>query len=280
MSLQRGYPEHMSAEELHIEVRCVRLNCTPETLHRCWSILDSGEVARARTFAFDHLTTGYVQAHALLRVLIGNRLRLSPRQIVFEQSEFGKPRIADNRDAFEFNMSHSGGVALYAFAHGCAIGVDIERFRIIPDAGALVSHYFSPLERAEFDRQGTGVRMQAFWNGWTRKEAYIKATGRGLSMPLDEFTVTLRPGGPAILIPPVNKDVAQAQWQLHHLDPAPAYIGALVYSGPPRCVEVFEVADAETLLNGPLSPELRRSCWQTIGCASRYHVPAIRKSCS
>ena len=145
-----------------------------------------------------------------------------------------------------FNMAHSGNLALYAFTTDCEIGVDVEEFREIPEMAQVASHYFSEAEAAQLLSIGSEMAArEAFFRCWTRKEAYIKAVGDGLYLPLDQFQVTLEPDAPAKFIHIGNDSAAAAEWTLQHLDPAPNHFGALAYHAAPRNI----------VFNGPLNPE-------------------------
>jgi 4'-phosphopantetheinyl transferase len=150
-----------------------------------------------------------------------------------------------------FNMAHSGVLALYACTVNCEIGVDVEELRDIPDIEQVASHYFSKAEAAELLSIGREIpKRDAFFRCWTRKEAYIKAIGEGLYLPLDQFQVTLLPDTPAKFVHIGNDISAASEWTLQHLDLAPNYVGALAYHGAPRNIVLHEPLSPEQLLNG------------------------------
>jgi 4'-phosphopantetheinyl transferase len=136
----------------------------------------------------------------------------------------GKPTLHDGR--LSFNLSHSGAVAIVAVAPGeVDLGIDVEHVRPMANMEKLVGRFFSPLERTALSSQPLERREAAFFRLWTRKEAFIKATGKGLTRPLDSFTVSL--GEPPTIIKPLLPD-----WSLHHLEPAPDYVGTLAVMHP------------------------------------------------
>jgi 4'-phosphopantetheinyl transferase len=142
--------------------------------------------------------------------------------------------LEDAGGAVCFNMSHAGNMAAYAFTIGCELGVDIERIRPVPEMADIAARFFAPEEAADLMKLPESDRPLGFFTCWTRKEAYIKAVGDGLSIPLAGFRVTLRPGDPAQLLS-LNDDAQAARdWTLHHLDPAPDYVAALAYLDQPR----------------------------------------------
>ena len=118
-------------------------------------------------------------------------------------------------------------LALYAFALGVSIGVDIEVIRPVSDMEAIAKRFFSPLEYEMLQRVSPEHRLEAFFNCWTRKEAYVKAEGLGLFIPLDSFTVSLAPSEPAHFIQLPAKSNHAGAWSLHHLHPGPGAVGAV-----------------------------------------------------
>lgn len=238
-----------------VEVRFIRLNAPPGLVERLDGLLDEDEQLRARRFRFPHLTAAFVQSHAALRILVGQRLGIDPRNLAFSCGPFGKPDLL-KVEKFEFNLSHSGGMAGVAFAFGCQIGVDVETHREAADWDAIVERYFSAAEIEEFRGIEAGLRVQAFYNGWTRKEAYIKARGGGLSIPLDSFSVNLRPGtAPAMVHVAEDSEGRETRWQLQPLEVEPGYAGALVYSGERRAVSASAPVDMESVWDGWRNPE-------------------------
>jgi 4'-phosphopantetheinyl transferase len=235
-------------EEMQVEVYSVRLNASPGHAGPMNEFLSEEEQLRAQRFKFAHLTDLFVQTHAALRILVARKLRVEPGGIVFSTGAFGKPRI-DRAPEFGFNLSHSGNMAVFAFASDCNVGVDVEQIRELSDFEEIIHRYFSIAEIEEFWNVERNLRKDAFFNAWTRKEAYIKAKGEGLSIPLDGFSVSLRPGAAPTLTVPCALD-SREEWQIEELKPAAGYVGALVYSGERRAMNVHETLDMDSLWNG------------------------------
>ena len=127
------------------------------------------------------------------------------------------------------------GFGFYAVTRQRRVGVDIEYLRSLPDLDTVAERMFSPGERAALRRLPLAQRHEGFFNGWTRKEAYIKAIGEGLSHPLDRFTVSLAPGAPARLEDVESDPAEAARWTLEALAPNPGCVAALAVEGrPPR----------------------------------------------
>ena len=162
-------------------------------------LLSADETERARRFAFERDRRRYIVARARLRQLLGERLGTAPESLRFVYEPHGKPalaRRAGQRDV-RFNLSHCGEIAAYAFAEGREVGVDIEEVRELPDADQLALRFFSRRERAAYLRLPRRERPRGFFNCWTRKEAFVKALGVGLSHSLEGCDVALTSFEPA-----------------------------------------------------------------------------------
>jgi len=125
-------------------------------------------------------------------------------------------------------MAKSGGLALYGFTRGARVGIDIEMMRDVPEADQIVKQFFSARERSDYRRLPDSLRKVAFYNGWTRKEAFVKAIGDGLSMRLDSFDVSVVPGEPPKLLAIGGDPGPAKRWYMHSLRPAPGFVAALV----------------------------------------------------
>jgi 4'-phosphopantetheinyl transferase len=169
----------------------------------------------------------------------------------------GKPMLAPTlqnvSSTLRFNASNSGNLAAYAFAHGCEIGVDVERHRALPDFENIARRFFSPEETAELLELSPGEKTSAFFNCWTRKEAFIKALGGGLSIPLDSFRVTLGPGVAARMVSLDGSNDAARRWTLYDFIPAPDYAGAIAYPDQPRSIQTNPLLSVDSLLEALVS---------------------------
>ncbi|MDQ2106326.1 4'-phosphopantetheinyl transferase family protein, partial [Azospirillum isscasi] len=196
------------------------------------ALLSPDETARAARFATAELRSRCVLRRGLLRHLLGRILGCAPATLAFAYGPMGKPFLPGGP---AFNLADCKDDVLIAIAPGgeVELGVDIERLRRVPDAAGIAERFFAPEERAAFAALPGALRDEAFLNGWTRKEAFIKATGQGLSTPLDRFAVELAPGRPARLL---SLDGAleagnAADWSLFDLRPAPGTVAALAGRG-------------------------------------------------
>jgi len=233
-----------------VHVWAVWLKAPPEVNRAYRRLLSGDEIARADRFVFEHLTRSHELSHGALRLLLAHFLKCQPGDISFRFGPRGKPMLeSDSRICF--NMAHSASLALYAITVDCEIGVDVEELRNIPEIEQVASHYFSKAEASQLLSIGPGAAArEAFFRCWTRKEAYIKAIGDGLYLPLDQFQVTLLSDAPAKFIHIGNDSAAAAEWTLEHLNPAPNYLGALAYHAAPRRIVFHEPLDPEELLDG------------------------------
>jgi 4'-phosphopantetheinyl transferase len=208
--------------------------------------LTPDERRRAERFRFESLRHSFVLTRGALRGLLGRYLHVPPAKIQIAYGSKGKPRLAEPGVA-TFNVSHSGGMAVFAFAAGCEIGVDVEEIRPLPDMLDIAQRFFCPAETAELISVSGNQRERAFFHCWTRKEAYIKALGEGLSVPLDDFQVTLRPGEPASIIHLAGDVDAGRTWRLYDLELSPGYVGALAHRGLARQLRLLPINPDELL---------------------------------
>lgn len=201
--------------------------------------LSMDEAERAARFHFHQDRRRYTVARSTLRLILSRYLEQQPESFRFQVTDYGKPFLPDS--PFQFNVSHAHELALVALVRDRPAGIDVEyNLRRLDDEAALVARFFSPLENVVYQSLAPEQRKQAFFNGWTRKEAYIKARGEGLSHPLDSFDVELRPGQPAAFLN-INQDQAEtARWSLHAFTPALDYTAAVATPGPAGEYQYFD----------------------------------------
>jgi 4'-phosphopantetheinyl transferase len=210
---------------------------SPEAITGATSCLSADEQARAGRFAFDRDRRRFSLGRGAVRKILASYLGCPPAEIVFAYGEFGKPRL-DGRHAgagLQFNASGSGDVAVCAVTSGPSVGIDIEQLRDSCDPD-VVRYALSDVERTEFERIPPDEQPAAFYRTWTRKEAYLKAVGCGLSRPLASFAVSVTPGAPPRLVRDDRSPAAMASWTFADFDPAPGWVGTLVSAEPARPV--------------------------------------------
>jgi len=206
-------------------------------------LLSDDERVRARRFVFDVHRHRFVAGRGVLRLLLGGYLALPPEQLAFDYGAQGKPTLltATGTPPLRFNVSHSHAMALLAFSRGRTVGVDIEQVSADRATVAIAQRFFAPEEVAVFEALPEHQWVEAFFNAWTRKEAYMKADGRGLALGLDNFCVTLAPGEPAALLSTRWNPHDARRWSMQALQPAHDYTGALAVEGEGwrlRCLEL------------------------------------------
>jgi len=225
----RGYA--VSPRDLHVWMR--RLGTSGPHLQAMMDILSAEERQKAERFYFQADRERHVVGRALVRVLLGRLLAIKPDEIEFRYSEAGKPSLvgAQNSADYQFNVSHSGDLILVAVTARRAIGVDVERIREDVELDAIAARFFSQRERADLAAVSPDQRRGAFFACWSRKEAFIKATGAGLGRPLDAFDVSVRPDEPAMLRETRPDRAEAARWVIRDLDVGPDHKAAVAVEG-------------------------------------------------
>jgi 4'-phosphopantetheinyl transferase len=190
--------------------------------------LSNDEKRRVDAFRFQKHKNHFIIARGLLRAILGWYLGEPSEHIDFQYGPQGKPMLCQRyKDVLHFNLAHSEDCALYAFTRDCQIGVDLEFVRELPEAVSLARHFFAKEECADLFSIAAEKQAEAFFNCWTRKEAYLKATGKGLSVALDRFQVSLTPGHPAAFLNLPGDPFHISQWTLFHLASLEGYVGAI-----------------------------------------------------
>jgi 4'-phosphopantetheinyl transferase len=192
-------------------------------------VLSRDEHERAARFHFERDRQHFKVSRSALRIVLGHYLNLPPQSLDFAQTEYGKPFLTNPEAAgVLFNLSHSGEIAVIAVARDREVGVDVEFMRTDVATNEVAEHFFSVAEIYTLSGLEPHVRTQAFFNCWTRKEAYVKARGEGLSMPLDVFDVSLAPEVSAAMLSNRVDKSEPSRWIFQDLQIAPDYAGALV----------------------------------------------------
>lgn len=211
----------------------IDLRGSPAEVAAAERLVTEAERVRANRYLRARDLVSFLLQRAALRLQLAAYLGIAdPRAVEFEAGQRGKPRVrgATGAAAVEFNASGSGEVGLMVFSRGAAVGVDVERHREI-DELEIARNFFSAEEKAELAALPAEARRAGFFNAWTRKEAFIKATGDGLYFPLERFAVSLAPGAPAVLRR-VDGEAGPAEaWTLVALPMEAGYSAAMVRRG-------------------------------------------------
>ena len=221
----------LSRDEVH--VWCASLDQSASRVQQLAKTLSVDEQLRADRFRFEQHRQHFIVARGVLRAILGRYMDIEPPQVQFCYGSHGKPALVEKDTAgmLDFNLSHSGGVALYAFARDRQIGIDIECLRPVSEVEQIAKRFFCEREYEELRALPPTQQQNAFFRYWTLKEAYIKATGRGLSLPLDQFEVSLASGESAVLLrSPVDSQKA-SDWSLKELSPGQGYAAAIAVKG-------------------------------------------------
>lgn len=229
----RSAPPVLELAPDQVDIWRVDLELSEAAFNLMQASLSADESARAARFHFEADGRRYIAAHACLRNVLARYLALDPRELDFRAGSHGKPELAGlaRERAIEFNLSHSGRFALIGVTRNRRIGVDVEIHRPDLTTEELARHYFSAREVSQLFSLRPEERQIAFFNCWTRKEAYIKAHGLGLHLPLDSFDVSLAASGVDLLEATQPDPHQAARWTLRHLDVHPGYGAAAAVEG-------------------------------------------------
>jgi 4'-phosphopantetheinyl transferase len=215
----------------------------PHRLARFRATLGPEERAQADRFRFDIHRERFVAGRGIQRDILARYLAMDPAALRFRATAHGKPVLdLPAEPDLHFNVSNAGDLALYALCQGRELGVDLEEERPMDDALAIAERFFSAPENAVFAALASEEREAAFFRCWTRKEAFVKAVGEGLSMPLDCFDVAFAPGAAARILETRGDPVHQDRWTMTALEPGAGYAGALVVEGGGWTLSCFEWA--------------------------------------
>jgi len=219
----------------------IPLDRAEQALATSLDVLSEDESARAARFFFEKDRRSFIHCRSTLRVLLGRYLRTAPDCLEFCYNGFGKPELAVLPPMFplRFNVSHSSDWALIVMTREHRIGVDIEQVRQLEHIDDLARNSFSQYELDVYQQLPDEQRTQAFFHAWTRKEAFIKACGEGLSRPLSDFDVSLAPQDPVQLLRVAGDRTAARRWTLSALEPAVGYVGAVAVERPDTRIQCF-----------------------------------------
>jgi len=206
----------------------------PESvLEQLNQLLSESETTRATSFRSAEDRGRWIVAHGVLRILLSRYLCLNPRLLHFDFTTYGKPFLAFPalNTPLEFNLAHSRDLALYALTYSRQVGIDVEYKRADIDYEALAQIAFSPNEQATLRSLPNALKQEFFYSCWTLKESYIKAKGKGMSIPLDQFDVSCQSGEPAALLQSREDPHEIRRWALRELAPGHEYEGAITVEG-------------------------------------------------
>jgi 4'-phosphopantetheinyl transferase len=220
---------HRKIEKNEVHIWTIPLDRDDQAVGRYYQALSTEERKRAARFHFERHRRRYTVSHGAVREILAGYLVTAPAEIQFDQTDHGKPALSGpfKTSGLYFNLTHSHELAVVGLVRDHEIGVDVEYVQKMGDIDGIASRFFSSAERAAYLDLAEDQRALGFFNCWTRKEAFIKAIGEGLSHPLDQFDVNLAPGVPASLLRIGDDDEEAPRWTLEPFKPEPDYIGAV-----------------------------------------------------
>lgn len=211
-------------------VWAVPINVQKRLRDRYLELLSADEHDRWQGYQIHERRNAFAVCRGVLRTLLGAYLRVDPAELRFCYGARGKPHLRDatGRDLLQFNLSHSGALALIAVSWNCRLGVDLERLRADFPMARVSKRIFSLAENAILQQLPLNRRIAAFFECWTRREAYLKAIGQGFAVPPGLVDVPIMPTDGAVFIAPRHGSKQLRRWRLHALSPARGYVAALV----------------------------------------------------
>ncbi len=225
----------LAPDEVHVWITEPEQIEEPRLLEAYWGILSSGEREKQRRFHFERHRRQYLVSHALVRLTLSRYAPVAPQEWSFRTNAYGRPEVLGERGSrLRFNLSHTDGMAVVAVALDEEVGVDVEDSQRQGETVGLADHYFAPAEVVALRALPVDLQQERFFDYWTLKEAYIKARGMGLSLPLEQFAFELRPGQPPrISFDPRLVDDPEG-WQFVQLRPSARHLAALAVRRPWR----------------------------------------------
>jgi 4'-phosphopantetheinyl transferase len=195
-------------------------------------LLDAREISRAKAYQFPRDKNNYIITHGLLRKILGAYLNIAPEEVNYQYNDFGKPFLPEvlNPDHLQFNLSHSQDYALVAISRDRMIGADIEYIHATRDIHGIVHRFFSNAEITQYEALPSTERLPGFYRAWTRKEALVKAIGKGLAHSLSDFSVSFAEESTETL----QTTEPPAQWTLYGFKPLPQYFAAIAWENLPE----------------------------------------------
>jgi 4'-phosphopantetheinyl transferase len=226
-------PAAITLTEQHVDIWRAPLDLTQGEINDYRELLSPDEFARAYRFKTKRKQREYLISRGLLRRILGLSLQLNPRELEFKYTEHHKPYLEITRRGLpvSFNVTHSHGLALIAVTLGHAIGIDIEHVRHDVRFRQLAGRFFSAQEARALETYTEAGLPRAFFACWTRKEAFVKALGDGISFGLNEFSVSVDPLDDAVALTTHWDPDEARKWSLVNIATHADYLAALAVEG-------------------------------------------------
>lgn len=234
---------HLAGDEIH--VWSASLEQPANVIANFSALLSSDEKIRAERFYFARDRAHFIVGRGLLRKILGEYLGLDPAWIEFDYGPYGKPtlKVGDLNHTLQFNLAHSKDRALYAFCWNRALGVDLEHVREMTNEDDFAAQVFSASESALIASLIGEQKRQAFFKIWTCKEAFFKASGDGLTKPIDQAEIALDTEEIARLVSIAGDAQQAAGWRLETFQPANNYQAALAFYGDAYKIRFLQTND-------------------------------------
>jgi 4'-phosphopantetheinyl transferase len=238
---------HISDDEIH--VWHVSLNQPSFQIEKMSDILSEEEWKRITEYRFNQFRIRYILCRGFLRTILGRYVGINPKVIHFEYGDYGKPVIrgVGGEHRVQFNLAHSGDLAVYAITAKSRIGVDVEYVETFPEMASVATNIFSLREQKAWMALPEEMKKFAFYNGWTRKEAYLKGIGIGLQTELNQIEVSIIPGEPAKLIQQTDEPDEAHSWSLADIVIDKNYVAAVAYDCGFKRIQVRHWDDSSSV---------------------------------
>lgn len=228
-------PTELEFRNSEVQLWLVNLSQNDKSSDDDFELLSEDEQQRAKKYFYHKDQQRFTIIRSTLRKILGRYLKCSPRELKFSYGQWGKPELLQesflNDQKICFNQSHSGDLCLFAFGLNCRIGIDIEKILSMSDIDELADRFFTAKEAAILRTFSGDKKLRIFFNCWTRKEAFVKALGRGLSYSVDQFEVSIVPGEPVEVKNIQNSEHAAIQWSMYDVAMGTNYAAALCVEG-------------------------------------------------
>jgi 4'-phosphopantetheinyl transferase len=232
MTLLSAARASLAIDEIHVWT--ARLTDDPHASAGLMASLSAAERTRAAQLSFMHDRVRYIQAHGMVRQILGNYLDADPSMLSFARNRHGKPYLLrlGHDPNLEFNLSHSGDCCMLAVRLDRQVGIDVEKVRDLPQAMAIAKSYLNPAETSLLAALSETARRDSFFALWTRKEAMVKALGVGLAAKLSRLEFDLDPAGGGRLVARNGDQSVAPRWFIRRVDPFPGYVATIASARP------------------------------------------------
>jgi 4'-phosphopantetheinyl transferase len=221
-------PAEITLSDSIVHIWRSHLDIQYSQFQKYYAFLNDTERKRADRYRFDKSRHRFIVTRGILRLLLSQYCSKPAEEIEFQYNDWGKPYLTGDKEIrFMFNIAHSNNLAVFAFTHTGNIGIDVEYNHPIKDMDQMVVNFFSKFEQATYETLPQSRRLKAFFTCWVRKEAYIKARGKGLSIPLNSFDVAVETDAINLLLRDQTDETATKKWIIYDVNVGEGYSAAL-----------------------------------------------------